>query len=168
MNRINVYRYPAEDDYDALQDGPILDGWFDLDKAEMIQQDTEWDGNNHISVHTRSQWDSQTLYRTAGGRWVLNHSSRRAAWPIPRYEFITDAQAREWLLINHSDNEIEKYFGKVEEEVGPAPTGRPAIGPAINVRLEAGLLAAVDARAEHEGQSRAETIRRLLLAGLAG
>lgn len=164
MNRIDVYRYPTDE---LDQDGPYLDGWFDLDKADMIQQDTEWNGNNHISVHTRSQWDSQTLYRTSGGRWVLNHSS---AWQgtTPRWEFVTDEQARRWLTVNNSDAEIAKYFAPLAEESGPAPTGRPAVGPAINVRLGDDLLATVDARATDEGVTRAEMIRRLVAAGIAG
>ncbi len=45
------------------------------------------------------------------------------------------------------------------EKVGP---GRPDIGPACHISLTPGLMQAVDAKAEAEGVSRAEMIRRLL------
>lgn len=44
--------------------------------------------------------------------------------------------------------------------------GRPEIGPAIQVRLPEDLLAAVDARADAEGVSRAEMVRMLLAEAL--
>jgi hypothetical protein len=167
MNRINVYRYPAGDDYDAQQDGPILDGWFDLDKATLIDPDTYWNGSNQVNVHTRREHYHQYLYRTSGGRWVLNSTSN---WQgvQPTYVFLTDDEARQWLTVNGSDDEIAKYFAPLAEESGPAPTGRPAVGPAINVRLGDDLLATVDARADDEGVTRAEMIRRLVAAGIAG
>lgn len=43
-----------------------------------------------------------------------------------------------------------------------SPAGRPEIGPAINIRLPVDLLAAIDARAERRGYSRAQFIRLLL------
>lgn len=167
MNRINVYRYPADDDFDAQQDGPILDGWFDKDKAEQFDEDTRWDGNNKISVHTVDKFAHQILYRTAKGRWVLHRWSQ---WQgsQPTYEFVTDEAARQWLTVNNDDAVIAKYFGELAEESGPAPTGRPAVGAAINVRLGDDLLGTVDARAADEGVTRAEMIRRLVAAGIAG
>mgnify|MGYP001214866266 CR=1 FL=1 len=45
--------------------------------------------------------------------------------------------------------------------------GRPEIGPAITVRLEEDLLAAVDAEAERARETRAAAIRRLLRSALA-
>jgi hypothetical protein len=167
MNRINVYSYPDQDDYDAMQDGPILQGWFDLDKAELIDPDTYWNGHNHVNVHTRREHYHQYLYRTSSGRWVLNSTSN---WEgvRPTYEFLTEEQAREWLIVNGSDDLIAKYFAPLEEESGPAPTGRPAIGKPFPMRLEPDVLAEVDRRADDEGVSRAEMIRRLVAAGLAG
>jgi metal-responsive CopG/Arc/MetJ family transcriptional regulator len=43
-----------------------------------------------------------------------------------------------------------------------SPAGRPEIGQPINVRLGDELLAAVDADAQQQGTSRAETIREIL------
>jgi len=154
MSRINIY---SVDEYD----GPVLEGWFDPDKALLIEGRREWDGNNHVCVHLRSDARGQNLYRTAGGRWVLETWSR---WQNEeaRHEFVSDEQARQWLLINGSDDVVEEYFGEIEEERGP---GRPEIGPVTTIRLGEELTARVDA-ARRDGESRAAAIRRLLEAAL--
>lgn len=155
MTRINVYSQPDEyGTYGSPDAGPELLGWFDYDKAEKIHEDTEWDGRNHISVATGSQWDHEMLLRTAQGRWVLEtYSNRQGVMNTCR--FVSDTEAREWLLRNNDDANAAKYFGPVEEERGP---GRPKIGGEVLVRL-GDLLDDVDAYAKENGQSRAEVIR---------
>lgn len=150
MSRINVYR-----DEDGEK---ILDGWFDTSTAEQIDEDTYWDGNNHRSVHTSDAFDHQCLYRTKGGRWVLCRSSQ---WQnvADSYEFVTDEQAKTWLLKNSSDDIAEKYFGELEPERGP---GRPAIGDAFSLRFPDDLLAWCDAEAKARGLSRAALIRTIV------
>jgi len=139
-----------------------LVGWFDDEKAERFAEDRDWNGSNWISVATGSQWHHEALYRTAGGRWVLNSWSQFQGVP-ERYEFISDARAREWLLKNGHDEAVQRFFGEIEEERGP---GRPEIGPAIQVRLPAELLRRVEDWAQAQGVSRAEAVRRLLEAAL--
>ncbi|MER7002194.1 hypothetical protein ABT297_03985 [Dactylosporangium sp. NPDC000555] len=153
-SRIKIYAY------DEIG-GKTLDGWFDADKAELTEEDTRWNGNNHVSVHTTDQYEHQGLYRTSGGRWVLNTWSQRQGVE-PRYEFLTGEQAREWLLANDSDDVIGKHFGEVEEERGP---GRPGVGNAVHVRL-GDLLPRVDAVAKERGKSRADTVRDLVAQAL--
>jgi len=135
-----------------------LVGWFDRAKAEEFTEATRWDGSNHISLATGSQWDHEILYRTAGGRWVLHGWSQWQGRP-ESYRFVSDAKAREWLLANGEDEAVEKHFGEIEEERGP---GRPEIGPAVMVRLPEEMIAQLDARAEAEEVSRAEIVRRML------
>lgn len=144
MTRINAY-----DDEGRL-------GWFDLESAEAVEGNEEWDGNNMADVHVGAN-RSNTLYRTKGGRFVLRYDS---AWQNEEttYTFIDSERAREWLLKNESDDEVEEWFGEIEEEKGP---GRPEIGPMINVRLGKELTAKVDA-VRQDGESRAAAIRRLL------
>ena len=79
----------------ALNDGR----WFDEEKAEAFSEDTRWDGRNHISKNTGSQWDHERLYRTKGGRWVLNSWSD---WQGSgeSYNEISDEAAARWLVIN--------------------------------------------------------------------
>lgn len=151
MARVNVTNEHGE-----------LIGWFDDEKAEKFKEDRDWNGSNWISVATGSQWHHEALYRTAGGRWVLNSWSQFQGVP-EQYEFISDARAREWLLKNGHDEAVERYFGEIEDERGP---GRPEIGPAIQVRLPEDLLARVDAYAGEQRISRAEAVRRLLESAL--
>lgn len=73
--------------------------WFNSDSSIVIQEGTRWDGNNHISLSTGSQWNHETLYYTASGRWVLNRWSQ---WQgsTESYELVTDQDAAEWLVRN--------------------------------------------------------------------
>lgn len=42
------------------------------------------------------------------------------------------------------------------------PPGRPTVGPAINIRIPADLLSELDIKADNEGITRAQLIRKLL------
>lgn len=155
MTRVNVYRYPSDDDYEGETE---LAGHFDIDKADRFDEDTRWDGNNHISTATGSQWDHQVLYRTAQGRWVLHHWSQWQGTQ-PRYEYIESDQAREWLLAQNRDDAVEKHFGEIEEERGP---GQPPIGDRLAVRLPDDVRAKLRARAARLGTSEAGAARAIL------
>lgn len=159
MDRVNVYTYPTDDDsYTTDDTRSILVGWFDADTATVFGEDTYFDGNNHISRATGSQWDHQALYRTKGGRYVL-HSWSQWQGSVPTWQFLTDDQARDWLLANEHDDAVAEHFGPIEEERGP---GRPEVGPAINVRLPVDLLTRVDTYAGAQDLTRAAAIRTLL------
>jgi len=81
----------------------IYDGtWFDLDKAERIHEGTDWDGSNHISRATGSQWDHQDLYRTASGKWVRHDWSQRD-WVRDSYNLISAKAAAQWVVVNGRD-----------------------------------------------------------------
>ena len=82
----------------ALDDGT----WFDLDTAECFGEETRWDGHNHISVVTGSQWDHQDLYRTKSGRWVLRCWSQRQG-TLPTWEEIDNKTAAAWLVRNEHE-----------------------------------------------------------------
>ena len=79
----------------------IIDGggWLDLDTAKKFKEDTYWDGNNHCSVNTRSQWSQQTLYRTKSGTYVVYETSRWQGSHDTWTRLSTD-EAVEWLLRN--------------------------------------------------------------------
>lgn len=154
MQRINVWDYTDE--------GRKLAGWFNRDTAEVIEEATRWDGNNHVSVHTSDQFAHQRLILTSTGRWVLNSWSQ---WQGSEdlYEFVTDDKVKEWLLVNEDDVLVEKYFGELEEERGP---GRPEIGKAINWRPGDDLLPRIDAHRQRSGQNRADFLRKVVMKGL--
>jgi hypothetical protein len=169
MTRINI---TERDEYT----GRIkVTGWFDDSTGERFGEDTRWDGSNHISVNTGSQWDHEELYRTAGGRWVRHEWSQRQG-AQDRYAFVSDEQAREWLIVNEEDDEtMARLFGApLEPERGP---GRPEIGPSIHLNVPQALLDSIDAvgrvnaeviGGEWTSMPRAEVIRRLLLRALYG
>ena len=56
----------------VLEDGR----YFDTTKAEKWEETRTFDGRNHVSDATGSQWEHERLYRTAGGKWVLYHWSQ--------------------------------------------------------------------------------------------
>jgi hypothetical protein len=82
----------------ALTDGR----WFDLERAKMYKEDTWWDGNNHVSCATGSQWDHEALWKTASGRWALNHWSQRQGSPDYWAE-ISEEDAARWMIKNNQD-----------------------------------------------------------------
>ncbi len=118
MDRVNVYADPDPEQGDGRE---RLVGWFDKDTATVFGEDTWWNGHNHISEATGSQWDHEELLRTPGGRWVLHEWSQRQG-SRERWSYATDNYAREWLLRNHHDQAAERYFGPIPAEHGPEVT----------------------------------------------
>lgn len=158
MTRINILTT------DEFSGETSLAGWFDPSTATRYDQDTEWNGQNMVGFITKSEFIDEYLYRTKGGRWVLNRDARRSHDGPDTCEFVTDEQARDWLIRSEcNDDAVEQYFGKLEEERGP---GRPEVGKPINVRLGDDLLAQVDAEAARRGKTRAITLRELVAQAL--
>ncbi len=77
--------------------------WFDIEAAEEFNEDSWWDGSNHISRATGSQTEHETLYRTAGKKWILRSWSQ---WQgtSETWTCITDEEAAKWLVINNQDH----------------------------------------------------------------
>ena len=79
----------------------IIDGggWLDLDTAKRFREDKYWDGRNHCSVNTRSQWSQQTMYRTKSGTYVVYETSQ---WQGSRNTWtrLSADEAVAWLLRN--------------------------------------------------------------------
>jgi len=76
--------------------------WFDVAKAELFAEATYWNGRNHISRATGSQWDHEALYRTAGGRWILNSWSR-VEGSTESWVEVTPGRAAAWLAENEHE-----------------------------------------------------------------
>jgi hypothetical protein len=170
MARINVYaRGDQLDDLQYSGKSTLL-GWFDSDSCtDVISEGTSWDGHNHRGVISGLQVGYESLLRTRQGRWVRHYDSTNEFNGPEYYQFLTDDEAKDWLLRSEADAAdeiIEKYFGEVEEEAGPNLGGRPAIGKKCEVRLDEETLAKVDARAAEQDVSRAEMLRRLVVAAL--
>ena len=73
--------------------------WFDIEKAEEFKEDTNWDGNNNISVPTGSQFDHECLYLTRMNAWILNEWSRMQG-SIETWREISTEDAAQWLMEN--------------------------------------------------------------------
>jgi hypothetical protein len=79
--------------------------WFDRGKAQRWKENTRWNGNNHVSCATGSQWEHETLYRTAGGVYVLHRTSQ---WQGSgeSWDEVTASDAAGWLSRNdHARND---------------------------------------------------------------
>ena len=157
MARINV----TETDHDGRE---VVVGWFDPARAERFEEGERWDGRNSVSLATGSDREHETLYKTAGGRWVLGWSSAYAS-AQDRYRFAGEDEAREWLVRSeYPDADIEAATG----DPMPAEMGRPEIGPQIKVRLSPETLARVDEMASTAGVSRSAWVRATIEGAVRG
>lgn len=163
MARINVY-VTDTDPYGDFTERRLA-GYFDPNRADFIEGNEYWDGDNMACSHLKDGTRKQDLYRTARGRWVTR---TRSSWANEQteYQFIDDAAAREWLVINESHDLAEKWFGEQPDEEGPAVGGRPAIGPPVSVAYQTDLLTRVDAAAKDAGLSRAAWLRQIAAAAV--
>lgn len=73
----------------------------------------DWNGQNHISRNTGSQWAHQTLYLSSKGRYYLVHTSN---WDgsLPSAEFISETAAAQWLALN--DHEVPEAMAHMASE----------------------------------------------------
>lgn len=93
------------------EDGTVVD----TDNATASWQEaTDWDGNNHISRATGSQWAHETLYRSRKGRYYVEHTSN-CQGSRPHVEWVSPEEATRWLL--HNDEELPENLAKLETEV---------------------------------------------------
>lgn len=94
-----------------MQDGTVIDT--DQSTARWDEA-TEWDGSNHISRATGSQWLHQVLYRSRKGRYYTLHTSQ---WQGSRdhIEWVSNEDAARWLLANN--RELPDDLRQLEAEV---------------------------------------------------
>lgn len=88
----------------------LSDGtWFDRSKAAKFDEETWWNGNNHVSVNTGDQYVHERLYRTAKGAWVLRRWSQ---WQgtAESWERIEEEDAFAWLLKNEHEDKVPPEF----------------------------------------------------------
>lgn len=80
----------------TMEDGTVVST---KKAAQRWEEDTQWNGNNRISVNTGSQWDHETLYRSSKGRYYIESESQ---WQgsTPSAHFVSSQEAAAWLLLN--------------------------------------------------------------------
>jgi len=89
--------YEITDEYGEPQ------GFVDPKLAKQSwEEGRDWDGNNHISRATGSQWDHETLYLSSKGRYYVIHTSQ---WQgsLPSTRWLTPQEAAEWLIRNEHE-----------------------------------------------------------------
>jgi hypothetical protein len=79
-----------------MSDGMVVDT--DNATAQWAEA-TRWDGQNHVSVPTASQWNHQALYRSRRGRYYV---VRWSQWQgsVPAAEWVSNEEAARWLVLN--------------------------------------------------------------------
>ena len=94
----------------------MLDGTvIDTDNAtQSWEESTEWDGNNHRSVHTGDKFAHEQLYRSRRGRYYKVCSSQ---WQgsVDHAEWLSPEQTAQWILLN--GDELPEELVELEEEV---------------------------------------------------
>jgi len=85
-----------------------LVGWFDRDSATAFDEDPHWRGSYDARVpHER-------LYRTRGGRWVLQSWSEWRGDNGPKWRFVSANDARYWLGVNGHEDAARQYCERKE------------------------------------------------------
>ena len=76
-----------------MEDGRIVN----TDKnTGTWEEETDWNGNNHISRSTGSQWDHETLYRSAKREYyIVSESQMQGVMTTARW--ITNEEAAKWI-----------------------------------------------------------------------
>ena len=94
-----------------MEDDKIVDT---ANAQQRWREETRWNGNNHVSVHTGSQWDHQTLYRSAKGAYYIEHESQ---WQgsTPHAEWVSREVAAKWLILN--EDSLPEDLADLEGEV---------------------------------------------------
>ena len=97
----------------SMEDGTVVD----TEKASKSwSEDTRWDGRNHISIPTGSQWDHESLHRSRKGRYYLecwsDYQGTRS-----RAEWISEYEAVKWLIANDHEDTIPDDLKHLVDEV---------------------------------------------------
>lgn len=82
-----------------MDDGTVVDT---ANAQASWEEGRRWDGSNHISVATGSQWHHETLYKSRKGRYYIERSSD---WQgsTPGADWVSLRSAAAWLIANGRD-----------------------------------------------------------------
>lgn len=96
-----------------MDDGTVLDT---ENATKDWAEDTFFDGSNHISRATGTQWNHQTLYRSRKGRYYVVRTSQWQGSHASA-EWVSPQEAARWLLLNgHSlPDDLTQHEAEVME-----------------------------------------------------
>lgn len=94
-----------------MDDGRIVDT---TKASQRWEESTFFNGNNHISRATGSQWNHETLFQSAKGSWYIEATSQ---WQgsSPNACWVTPSEAAVWLLAN--EHEVPPELAEAAAEV---------------------------------------------------
>jgi len=90
---------------------------FDTERAAATWEEaSDWNGSNHISRATGSQWNHETLHKSAKGRYYVVRSSNIQG-SQDEMEILSPREAAAWLLLNDHDlpDDLRELEGGVVE-----------------------------------------------------
>ncbi|MFA5580195.1 MAG: hypothetical protein WDA01_11995 [Methanothrix sp.] len=90
---------------------------FDTEKARANWSEaTDWNGSNHISRNSRTQWNHEALYISQKGRYYVVRSSDYQG-SQDEMEILSPREAAAWLLLNDHDlpDDLRELEGGVVE-----------------------------------------------------
>lgn len=94
-----------------MEDGTVIN----TEKSKQHWNEaTWWNGSNHISKATGSQWNHQTLYESRKGRFYIECDSQ---WQgvASHVEWVSEEEAVRWLMTN--DHEIPERLQHLVEAI---------------------------------------------------
>lgn len=96
-----------------MEDATVVDT---KNAKQSWEEKTDWNGNNHFSRATGSQWMHQTLYKSRRGRYYIVYTNQ---WQgsQPHAEWISPQEATRWLLLMEQvlPEDLEQYVDEVSE-----------------------------------------------------
>jgi len=93
------------------EDGALLD----TNKAiQSWDEETDWNGNNHISRATGSQWEHERLHKSAKGRYWKESWSQWSG-TLPSAELVSNKEAAAWLI--HNDEALPEDLASLADFV---------------------------------------------------
>jgi len=94
-----------------MEDGTVVDT---ANATQSWTEGTRWNGNNHVSRATGSQFTHQKLHRSRKGRYWLECTSQ---WQgtLPHAEWVSPQEAARWLL--SQDEDLPDDLAPLEDQV---------------------------------------------------
>ena len=90
---------------------------FDTEKAKRHWSEaSDWDGRNHISRATGSQWYHEDLYLSAKGRYYVVRSSNYQG-SQDEMEILSPREAAAWLVLNDYGDDLPEDLAGLASEV---------------------------------------------------
>ncbi len=90
---------------------------FDTEKAKASWSEaSDWDGSNHISRATGSQWNHEKLFLSAKGRYYVVRSSN-VQGSRDEMEILSPREAAAWLILNDYGDDLPEDLAGLASEV---------------------------------------------------